>query len=345
MEHKLAAILVADVAGFSLLMAGDEMGTLTALKAHQDELITPTITRRNGRIVKFMGDGMLVEFASVVAAVQCAVEIQGGMEERNQDVHEGARIVFRIGINLGDVIFDGNDIFGDGVNLAARLEASAEPGGIIVSATVHEHVVRRLELQFDDLGFKSFKNIPQAVHVFNVAGMVHAGQEVDKAQNTGNPAIVVLPFENLSANPEHKYFCDGLTKDISIELSKFPNLFVIANKSAFSYQNQNKRAEEIGRELNVGYILEGAIQRSGEHIRVNAELADSRSGRHIWARRFDKDIIDVFAIQEELIELIVGALVPKLRSVERRRAARSSTKNINAYDAFFARHPSLGHPS
>lgn len=334
MERRLAAILVADVVGYSRLMGQNEAGTLAALKAHREELIVPEVAEHHGRVVKLMGDGMLVEFPSVVEAVQCAVEIQRGMAERNQDAPSERQIAFRIGINLGDVIVEDDDIYGDGVNVAARLEGLAASGGITVSGTVHEHVEHKLDLRFEDLGLKTFKNISEPVRIYNVSAMTNTDPVKRDQSSEGNPAIVVLPFENLSADPGQEYFCDGLTQDITTELCKFPNFFVIAAKSAFSYKNQQKRAEEIGRELNVRYILEGTIQSAGDHIRVNAQLVDAETGHHLWARRFDKNLTDIFEIQEEVIELIVGALAPKLTAVERARAARRPTENINAYDAF-----------
>ncbi len=334
MERRLAAILVADVVGYSRLMGKNEAGTLAALKAHREGLIVPKVTEHHGRIVKLMGDGMLVEFPSVVEAVQCAVEIQRGMAKRNQDAPSERQIAFRIGINLGDVIVEDDDIYGDGVNVAARLEGLAAAGGITVSGTVHEHVEHKLDLRFEDLGLKTFKNISEPVRIYNVSAMTNTGPFKRDKSSDGNPAIVVLPFENLSADPGQEYFCDGLTQDITTELCKFPNFFVIAAKSAFFYKNQRRHAEEIGRELNVRYILEGAVQRAGDHIRVNAQLVDAETGHHLWARRFDKNLTDIFEIQEELIELIVGSLAPKLTAVERARAARRATENINAYDAF-----------
>ena len=334
MERRLAAILAADVVGYSRLMGEDEAGTLAALKSHRDEAIAPMVTEHHGRIVKLMGDGMLIEFPSVVEAVQCAVDFQRAIALRNVEVPEHRQISFRVGVNLGDVIVEDGDIYGDGVNVAARLEELAESGGIAVSGTVHEHVENKLELRFDDLGTKAFKNISAPVHVYSISGVAPSGAIKRDRPDGGNPAIVVLPFENLSADPGQAYFCDGLTQDITTELSKFPNFFVIAAKSAFSYKNQPKRAEEIGRELGVRYILEGAIQRAGDHIRINAQLVDAETGHHLWARRFDKDLTDVFEIQEQVIELIIGSLAPKLTAVERARATRRPTENINAYDAF-----------
>ncbi len=334
MERKLAAILAADVVGYSRLMGEDEAGTFAALKAHREGLIAPKVAEHNGRIVKLMGDGILIEFASVVEAVQCAVEFQQDIALRNADVPEHRRIAFRVGVNLGDVIVEGDDIYGDGVNVAARLEGLATSGGIVISGTVHEHIENKLELQFEDLGTRAFKNISAPVHVYRISGALPPGTTRRKESESGNPAIVVLPFDNLSDDPGQEYFCDGLTQDITTELSKFPNFFVIAAKSAFSYKNQPKRIQEIGRELRVRYILEGAIQRAGDRIRINAQLVDAETGHHVWARRFDRNLTDVFEIQEEVIELIVGALAPKLTAVERASAARRATENINAYDAF-----------
>ncbi len=334
MEGRLAAILAADVVGYSRLMGEDEAGTLAALKSQRDELIAPKVSEHNGRIVKLMGDGMLVEFPSVVEAVQCAVEFQRAIAARNVEIPANRQICFRVGINLGDVIYEDDDIYGDGVNVAARLEKFADSGGITVSGTVHEHVEHKLELRFEDLGTREFKNISGPVHVYNISGVTPAVAIRRDGPDGGKPAIVVLPFDNLSDNPGQVFFCDGLTQDITTELAKFPNFFVIAAKSAFSYKNQAKRAEEIGRELQVRYILEGAIQRAGDHIRVNAQLVDAETGHHLWARRFDKDLTDVFEIQEEVIELIVGSIAPKLTAVERARATRRPTENINAYDAF-----------
>ena len=334
MERRLAAILAADVVGYSRLMGEDEAGTLAALKARRDELIVPKVAEHNGRIVKLMGDGMLIEFPSVVEAVQCAVEFQQAIAQCNAEVPEHRRISFRVGVNLGDVIVEGDDIYGDGVNVAARLEALAASGGIAISGTVHEHVENKLDLRFEDLGTKAFKNISAPVRVYTISGVTPAGVIRQEEPESGNPAIVVLPFENLSDDPGQEYFCDGLTQDITTELSKFPNFFVVAAKTAFTFKNQPKRAEEIGRELRVRYILEGAIQRAGSHIRVNAQLVDAETGHHIWAQRFDRDLTDVFEIQEEVIELIVGALAPKLTAVERTRAARRATEDISAYDAF-----------
>jgi TolB-like protein/class 3 adenylate cyclase/Tfp pilus assembly protein PilF len=333
-ERKLTAILAADVVGYSRLMGEDEAGTLAALKAHREELIAPKVAEHHGRIVKLIGDGILIEFPSVVEAVQCAVEVQEAIALRNAKIPEPRQIVFRMGVNLGDVMVEGDDIYGDGVNVAARLEELAASGGVTVSGTVHEHVVSKLNFRFEDLGVKTFKNIREPVHVYHLAGASRAGPDKGGRPEDGNPAIVVLPFNNLSDDPGHEYFCDGLTQDITTELSKFPNFFVIAAKSAFSYKNLSKHAEEIGRELQVRYILEGSIQRTGNDIRVNAQLIDAETGHHLWARRFDKKLTGIFEIQEEVIELIVGALVPKMSAVERARAAGRPTENINAYDAF-----------
>lgn len=334
MNRRLAAIVVADVVGYSSLMGEDEAGTLAELKAHREELIVPTVTKFHGRIVKLMGDGILIEFPSVVEAVQCAVEIQRGMADRNQEVPNERKMALRIGINLGDVIVEGDDIYGDGVNVAARLEGFAASGGITVSGTVHEHIEHKLDLQFEDLGFKRFKNITEPVHIYNITAMTNIRLATREQSDDEKPTIVVLPFDNLSADPGQEYFCDGLTQELITELCKFPNLFVIAATSAFSYKGQQKRAEEIARELNVRYILEGSIQKADNHIRINVQLIEASTSRYLWAHRFNTNLTDIFEIQEEMIELIVGALTPKLTAVERTRAARRATESITAYDAF-----------
>lgn len=334
MEQKIAAILVADVADYTRLMESDERGIHRLLKKHLEELFIPEVKKHNGRVVKLMGDGVLAEYSSVVGAVKSAVNIQRGMQERNVGVDNDHRISFRIGINLDDVIVDGDDIFGDGVNLAARLEGVTQSGDITISGSVYEQVKRKLDYPFEYLGAERFKNISRPVEIYSIPTGSNTKRNNSQSRATGVPAIVVMPFRNLSNDSEQEYFCEGLTKHISTELSKFSNLFVIASSSAFAYKEQRKTAQQIGNELNVRYILEGAVQRSENKIRVNAELVDSKTGHHLRARRFDKDFSDVFDIQEEVIELIVGALVPKLTVAERLRATRRSTENINAYDAF-----------
>jgi TolB-like protein/Tfp pilus assembly protein PilF len=334
MQRRLAAILAADVVGFSRLMEEDEKDTFHNLQSQKTEIIEPTVRKHQGRIVKLTGDGFLVEFSSVVEAVQCAVELQEKVFERNSGVDEARHIAYRMGINLGDVIVAEDDIYGDGVNIAARLETMAEAGGILISSTVHEHVERKLDLRFEDLGQQKFKNISEPVQVFAVGSKRDAEGPGGERPAVALPTIVVLPLDNLSNDPSQEYFCDGLTQDITTELCRFPNFFVIASKTAFVYKGARKSAEQIGSELHVRYILEGAVQKIANSIRVNTQLIDAQSGIHLWARRFDKNLTDLFDIQEQIIELIVGALAPKMAAVERARALRRPPEDVDAYDLF-----------
>jgi TolB-like protein len=334
MERRLAAILAADVVGFSRLMEDDESGTFQRLQSQRAEIIEPTLVKHHGRVVKVMGDGFLVEFSSVVEAVQCAVELQVKIAEQNTEIEDHRRIAYRMGVNLGDVIVAEDDIYGDGVNIAARLEKIASSGGVTISGTVYEHVERKLDLRFEDLGEKKFKNISDPVHVYGISSDQVPRQTSPQWPIAAQPAIVVLPLENLSNDPSQEYFCDGLTQDITTELCRFPNVFVIASKTAFVYKGARKSAEQIGSELNVRYILEGAVQKVANSIRVNAQLIDASSGIHLWARRFDKNLTDLFEIQEQIIEMIVGALGPKVAAVERARAMKRRTEDVDAYDLF-----------
>jgi TolB-like protein/Tfp pilus assembly protein PilF len=334
MERRLAAIMAADVVGFSRLMQEDERGTFERLQSQRSEIIEPSISKHRGRIVKIVGDGFLVEFSSVVEAVQCAVELQKRIREQNKDVDEARRIAYRIGVNLGDVIVAEDDIYGDGVNIAARLEGMAEAGGIMISGTVHEHVDGKLDLRFEDLGEKGLKNISEPVQVFAVSTDLGAKETTPPRPAVAHPTIVVLPLDNLSNDPSQEYFCDGLTQDITTELCRFPNFFVIASKTAFVYKGARKSAEQIGNELHVRYILEGAVQKIADTIRINAQLIDAQSGIHLWARRFNKNLTDLFDIQEQIIELIVGALAPKVVAAERARALRQPPEDVDAYDLF-----------
>jgi TolB-like protein len=334
MERRLAAILAADVVGFSRLMEDDESGTFQRLQSQRADIIEPTLVKHHGRVVKVMGDGFLVEFSSVVEAVQCAVELQVKIAEQNTEIEDHRRIAYRMGVNLGDVIVAEDDIYGDGVNIAARLEKIADPGGVTISGTVYEHVERKLDLRFEDLGEKKFKNISDPVHIYGISSDQVPRQTSPQRPIAAQPAIVVLPLENLSNDPSQEYFCDGLTQDITTELCRFPNVFVIASKTAFVYKGARKSAEQIGSELNVRYILEGAVQKVANSIRVNAQLIDASSGIHLWARRFDKNLTDLFEIQEQIIEMIVGALGPKMAAVERDRAMKRRTEDVDAYDLF-----------
>lgn len=335
--RRLAAILAADVAGYSRLMGVDEEGTLAALKAHRRELIDPLITQHQGRIVKSMGDGLLIEFASIVDAVRCAVVMQQGMESRNANVDESRRIRFRIGINVGDVIVEGDDIFGDGVNVASRLEALAEPGQTCVSATVREHVAEKLPIGFANLGEHSVKNIARPVHVYRIETRIeprnvsigHAEHEFPA--HSDRPSIAVLPFDNLSGDPEQDYLADGMVEDIITGLSRIKWLFVIARNSSFTYKGQAVNVKHAGRELGVRYILEGSIRKASNRVRVTGQLIEAETGRNVWADRYDRTLDDVFAIQDELTMSVVAAVEPSLRQAEIDRV-RKRPNSLDAYD-------------
>ena len=326
--RRLAAILAADVAGYSRLMGADEEGTHERLKAHRVELIDPKIRQHQGRIVKNTGDGVLAEFPSVVDAVRCAVEIQRGMIDREPEVREEQHIRFRIGVNLGDVIVEEHDIFGDGVNVAARLEALAEPGGICISRTVRDHIRDKLPYPFDDMGEQSVKNIARPVRVYVLLPEAIAdlpASSMPPALPISQPAvvprlsIVVLPFANLGNDPEQQYFADGITEDLTTDLSRIAGMVVISRNTAFTYQGKRVDTKQIGRELGVRYVLEGSVRRSGNQIRVNAQLIDAATDAHLWAERFDRELSDLFALQNEIASRIAIALNLKLIGAEAAR--------------------------
>ena len=325
--RRLAAILAADVAGYSRLMGTDEEGTHERLKAHLQELVNPKIAEHRGRVVKNTGDGFLAEFKSVVDAVRCAVEVQRGMAERNADARPEKRIEFRIGINLGDVIVEEHDIFGDGVNVAARLEALAEPGGIYVSRMVRDNVRDKVVYVFEDLGEQQVKNIARPVRVYRVSDRAAevAGATVPSVSSISQTviaprlSIVVLPFTNLSHVPDQQYFADGITEDLTTELSRLENMFVISRNTAFTYRNQPIGTKQIGRELGVRYVLEGSVRRLGNQVRVNAQLIDAETDAHLWAERFDGDTEDLFLLQDEVTRRIAFALDLELISAEASR--------------------------
>jgi TolB-like protein/class 3 adenylate cyclase/tetratricopeptide (TPR) repeat protein len=340
-DRRLAAIFAGDIAGYSRLMGTDEEGTLRQLKAHRKELVDPKITEHRGRIVKTTGDGLLVEFVSVVDAVRCAVDIQRGMAERNVAVPTDLRIEFRIGINVGDIIFDGDDIFGDGVNVAARLEALADPGGIMVSSVVHDQVRDKLSFGFESLGEQAVKNIarPVGVHRIHLADQVAADKSVKAAGKmermpSERPSIAVLPFVNMSGDAEQEYFADGITEDIITALSKLRWLFVIARNSSFTYKGKAVDVKRVGRDLGVRYVLEGSVRKGGNRVRVTAQLIDAATGNHIWAERYDGELTDIFDLQDQLTTRVVGAIAPKLEQVEIERATRKPTESLDAYDHF-----------
>jgi TolB-like protein/class 3 adenylate cyclase len=333
-QRRLAAILAADVVGYSLLMGEDEAGTLVRLKALRDELIAPKIAQHKGRIVKTTGDGMLVEFSSIVEAVACAAAWQAAID---------GDIRWRIGINVGDVIIDGEDIYGDGVNIAARLEALAEPGGICVSARVQEDATGRLDLEFEDIGEQSLKNITRPVRVYRVASPhpnpVSKAGEVARATFDApalpdKPSIAVLPFQNMSGDPEQEYFADGMVEEITTAIARFPWLFVIARNSSFTYKGKAVDVRQVARELGVRYVLEGSVRKGGNRVRITGQLIDTSTGVHIWADRFDGSLDDIFELQDEVASRVVGVIEPRLRLTETDRASRKPTENLDAYDHY-----------
>ena len=341
-ERRLAAVVAADMVGFSRLMEVDEAGTLARLKTHRIELIDPAIAKNRGRIIKTTGDGMLLEFQSVVDAVTCAAEIQRRMARRNADVVPARMIQFRIGVNLGDVIVDGDDIFGDGVNIAARLETLAEPGGICVSAAVCDQVGGRLEdIVFEDLGDQQVKNIARPIRVFrirleqNAAAPEHATNAVPAA-SAKKPSIAVLPLVNMSGDSEQEFFADGLTEDIITELSRFHDLLVISRNSTFVYKGKAVKVQDVAREFGVDYVLEGSVRKAGGRIRVTVQLIDAETDRHIWAERYDRELEDIFAIQDEITRAIVATLQGRVEAATHDRAKRKPTGNMIAYECVLA---------
>ena len=333
-ERRLAAILSADVVGYSRLMGDDEAGTLGRLKAHRTEFFDPTIAAHNGRIVKLMGDGALVEFASVVAAVDCAAEIQRGMAERNAGEPEAQRIAFRIGVNLGDVIVDGDDIYGDGVNIAARLQEIAEPGGVCISGDAYRQVKGKTDTRFEDLGERAVKNIAEPVRLYRLTTAAAAPASAEPLALPDKPSIAVLPFVNMSGDAEQEYFSDGITEDIITELTRFGELFVIARNSSFSYKGKSVKVQEIGRDLGVAYVVEGSVRKAGNRVRITAQLVEAETGNHVWAERYDRDLEDIFAVQDEITRAIVSILPVRLHGALIESGHRKPTQNLTAYDYF-----------
>ena len=340
-DRRLAAILAADIAGYSRLMSGDEEGTLRQLKAHRKEVIDPKITEHRGRVVKTTGDGMLVEFVSVVDAVRCAVDIQRSMIDRNAKVPAESRIQFRVGINVGDIISDDNDIYGDGVNVAARLEALAEPGGIYVSRVVHDQVCNKLSFGFEDMGEQTVKNIAQPIGVHRIELAENAVPAVKKStsaasktehSSSNRPSLAVLPFANMSGDPEQEYFADGISEDIITALSKLRWFFVIARNSSFTYKGKAVDVKRVARELGVRYVLEGSVRKGGNRVRITTQLIDAATGNHLWADRYDGDLTDIFALQDEITRKVVAAIEPKLLEAEGLRSQSRSPEDISAWD-------------
>jgi TolB-like protein/class 3 adenylate cyclase len=335
-ERRLTAILAADVAGYSRLIGADEEGTLAQLKAFRKTLVDPTIAKHRGRIVKTTGDGMLVEFASAVDAARCAVEVQRGMADENTEIPQAKRIEFRIGIHLGDIIIDDNDIFGDGVNIAARLESIAVPGGISISRAVHDQVRDRINVCFDDKGEIALKNIARPVQVFAISGAKESKTTVSPESKPAlalpdKPSIAVLPFTNMSGDPEQEYFADGVVEEIITALSRFKALFVIARNSSFTYKGRAVDVKQVGRELGVRYVLEGSVRKAANRVRITGQLVDTSSGAHLWADRFDGDLSDIFDLQDQVTESVVGAIAPAVEKAEIERAKRKPTESLDAY--------------
>jgi len=342
-ERRLAAILAADVAGYSRLMGANEEGTLDQLKSIRKALVDPTIATHRGRIVKTTGDGMLVEFASAVDAVRNAVEIQRGMAEQNTAVPQDQRIEFRIGVHVGDIIFDDNDIFGDGVNIAARLEGIAEPGGVCMSDDAYRQVRGKVEIDCDDMGPQSLKNIAEPMRAWRLRmtgqtpSAVKSGSAVSQPRALplpDKPSIAVLSFQNMSGDPEQEYFADGIAEDIITALSRFKELFVIARNSSFTYKGRAVDVKQVGRELGVRYVLEGSVRKTANRVRITGQLIDAATGIHLWADRFDGGLGDIFDLQDQVTESVVGAIAPTVEKAEIERAKRKPTESLDAYTLY-----------
>src|SRR5438046_335390 len=347
MERRLTAILAADVVGYSRLMGANETGTLAALKTLQTDFIDGKIAEHQGRIVKLTGDGMLVEFPSVVNAVACATDVQRGMRDRNAGMSQERRIEFRMGVNLGDVIVEGEDIFGDGVNVAGRLESIAPVGGITVSQSVRDHVGNRLGLTFEDMGERRLKNIELPIRVYSISLDAPPSGETSAIASTHSeekPSIAVLPFINMSGDPEQEYFSDGITEDIITDLSKVSGLSVVARNTAFTYKGKTVEVAEVAKHLDVNFVLEGSVRKAGARVRVTAQLINGKDDRHVWADRYDRDLTDIFAIPEAITHAIVEQLKVKLLPQEKKSIGQTPTANVEAYTYylrgrdFFNRH-------
>lgn len=324
------------MAGYSRLMEADETGTLARLRTHRIELIDPAIAKNKGRIIKTTGDGMLVEFQSVTDAVKCAVEIQQRMKRRNSDVPQERRIEFRIGINLGDIIFDDDDIFGDGVNIASRIEQLADVGGICVTAAVATQIADRLEIAMEDLGEKTLKNISRPVRLYRIGFDSAVLPEVEAKRSISKPSIVVLPFDNMSGDPEQEFFADGLTEDIITELSRHHELFVISRNSSFVYKNRAVNVREVAEKLDVQYLVEGSVRKIGDRVRVTVQLIDTANDAHIWADKYDRKLDDIFAIQDEVTAAIAATLPGRVEAAQRDQLARAKPANMAAYECVLA---------
>ncbi len=336
-QRKLAAIVSTDIVGYSRLMGADEADTLERMKAHRAELWTPTIEKFGGRVVGTAGDSLLIEYASAVAAVESAIAVQEGMTAREAEVPEERRMWLRIGINIGEVVVDDDDIYGDGVNVAARLQEFAEPGGVSISRNVKEQVVGKLEVAFKNAGEHAFKNIVEPVHVWNWStDPVDSDQEAPAPSGSlplpDKPSIAVLPFDNMSGDPEQEYFSDGISEDIITALSRFHLFFVIARNTSFTYKGSSVDVKQVSRELGVQYVLEGSVRKAGNRVRVTAQLIDAIADHHVWAERYDRDLDDIFAIQDEITEHIAMAVAPELQAAEMERARRKTVPELGVWE-------------
>jgi TolB-like protein/class 3 adenylate cyclase len=340
-QRKLAAIVSADVVGYSRLMGADEGGTLAAMQAHRGEFWDPVTKQFGGRIVGTAGDGQLIEFASAVAAVECSVAIQRGMLERNAELPQDRWMLLRVGINMGEVIVAGDDLYGDGVNIAARLQELAEPGGIAIADIVHGQVHDKLDVTFTDDGEHKAKNIARPIRVWrwSPAGLI----EISVVETSGRsealalpdkPSIAVLPFDNMSGDPEQEYFSDGISEDLTTALSRFDGLFVIARNSAFTYKGEAVDVKRVGRELGVHYVLEGSVRRAGERVRVNAQLIDAAADLHVWAERFDRQIDDIFELQDDIVASIAAIVGPEITTAEIERARGKRPDTLDVWDYY-----------
>ena len=343
-ERRLVAVLAADIAGYSRLMGADEEGTLAQLKSCRKTLVDPKITEHRGRIVKTTGDGMLVEFASAVDAARCAVEVQRRMNEQNTDLPQAKRLEFRIGIHVGDIIIDENDIFGDGVNIAARLEGIAEAGGVCISDDAHRQIRGKVDIAFDDMGSQALKNIAEPMRAWRarLTGQNRFGSASGSTASApqplplpDKPSIAVLPFQNMSGDPEQEYFTDGMVEDIITALSRFKSLFVIARNSSFTYKGKAIDIKQVGRELGVRYVLEGSVRKAGGKVRITGQLIDAITGAHLWADRFDGTLDDIFELQDKVTSSVVAAIAPRLELAEIDRSEREPTESLDAFDLYY----------
>jgi len=334
MERRLAAVLAVDMVGYSRLIEADEEGIIARLKAHRIEVVDPRTGEHGGRIVKTTGDGLLIEFYSVVAAVRCALAIQRAIEKREAELPEDRRILYRIGINSGDIVIDGDDILGEGVNVAARLEGLAEPGGICISHKTYQEVIGKVDAAFESMGEQRLKNISDPVLTYNWAKHPGSARQRQSLPLPEKPSIAVLPFQNMSGDAEQEYFADGVVEEIITALSRFHELFVIARNSSFVYKGRTVDVKQVGRELGVRYVLEGSVRRAGNRVRITGQLIDTATGAHLWADRFDGNLEDIFSLQDQITESTVGAIAPKVERAEMERSRRKATESLDAYDHY-----------